>query len=77
MEKFYNAIREYWQANIEDFTRRLDFAFGRMYQNRCPLSYADYTLYSEMESLLEEFCEDQDLDFYDEDLDIEEIIWEA
>lgn len=64
----------YCKSNIEDFSPRMKRAWKKIGQYRCPLSYADYELFSDMQDALEDYCEDNELN--SEDYDIEEIIWE-
>ena len=60
-------------GGIEDFNHRYEFALCRMDRYRCPLSHADQKLYEEMYDALSDWCEDNELDI--DDFDIEEIIF--
>lgn len=65
-------IIELFKENVRDYEVRVDLALGQMYEDRIPLSVADYNLYAELEDELYEYCKEHDLNI--EDYDVEEII---
>ena len=65
-------IIELFKENVRDYENRVNFALGQMYEDRIPLSVADYGLYAELEDELYEYCKEHDLNI--EDYDVEEII---
>lgn len=71
-------IAAFVRNNIEDYEERLQLALKRMDRMRCPMRMADDGLYDEMCDAVEDWCEDNDIDFYEIDLEelIDEIIWE-
>lgn len=74
MELIYRELAEYMANNIEDFEVRVQIALKRIDRNRCPLQMADYSLYSEMVDLVEEWANDNDFEDIDE-IDIESILF--
>lgn len=64
--------------NVEFYEDRLQLALNKMDRMRCPMRMADDGLYDEMCDAVEDWCEDNDIDFYEIDLEelIEGIIWE-
>lgn len=69
-----NALSEFFKQNISNFDSRLGRAWGIVDHMRCPFKMADTDLYIEMSDRLEDFCEENGLDY--DDYDLEEIIWE-
>ena len=49
---------DYCKERIDDFEDRANTARGIMDARRCPLSAADYSLFSEVARLLDDFCEE-------------------
>ena len=66
-------LREYFANNIDEYEERLSIALSVMGRMRCPLSIADYYLYAEMESIVDDFCEQLGIE---NTFDIEEIIFD-
>lgn len=72
-------IAAYVRNNVEFFEERLQLALNKMDRMRCPLSFADEGLYDDISNAIEEWCDDEEVDFYEiEDLEelIDQIIWE-
>ena len=71
-------IAAYVRNNVEDYEERLQLSLKRMDRMRCPMRMADDGLYDEMCDSVEDWCYENDIDFYEIDLEelIDEIIWE-
>ena len=70
-------IAAYVRNNVDSYEERLQSALNKMDHMREPLRVADWELYDEIVSAIEEWCDDEEVDFYELDLDevIDEIIW--
>ena len=66
-------ILEYCKAHIEDWDVLEAFALRGIDHMRCPLSMACPELYYEMESAIADYCEDNELN--PDDYDVEEVFW--
>lgn len=82
-KKMKKDLAAFVRNNIEDYEERLQLALKRMDRMRCPLRMADDGLYGEIESAIEDWCEDNDYDvdkIYEDWDDLVEgydgIIWE-
>ena len=67
----------YCKEHIRMFDAKADIALDLMDEMRCPFEHASH-LYDEMEEKIEEFCIDNDLDYYamlDEDPDLVEHVF--
>lgn len=64
-------FRKYCERVIEDFNHRLGRAWSIVDKMRCPFCMADTDLYGQVESCFEDFCQDNDLNM--DDYDLEEI----
>ena len=73
MKDVKKALAEYCKQEIWDYDMKVDIALGYINRMRCPLSMAFPTLYNEMEEAIGEYCEDNELDA--EEFDVEEIFW--
>ena len=72
-------IAAYVRNNVEDYEERLQLALKRMDRMRCPFEMAtDEGFYCEITKAIEDWCYDNEVDFYELDLDevIDAIIWE-
>lgn len=67
-------VAEYVSANVEDYFEKVTYALGRMDRFRCPLYLADRALYIEIMDAVDDYCQDNDLD--PDEIDIEEIIFQ-
>lgn len=56
------------REQIPHFDTRLDFAWERIDEDRCPLSMADPSLASEIESVMEDFEDDEEISLEDYDI---------
>ena len=65
-------IAAYVRNNVEDYEERLQLALNKMDHMREPLRMADWELYDEIVSAIEEWCDDNEV-CYDE-VDWEEAI---
>ena len=64
---------EYVINNVEDFEPRYQHALKIIGRNKCPLQRADYQLWSEINDEITNWCYENDIEFDDNDYDIEEI----
>lgn len=71
----WKEILAYCEKNIEDYELRAQLALKAIDRMRCPLSMADPNLFSEIESQIEDWCLDTDRDFYEMDIDPEDILF--
>lgn len=62
---------DYLRSNIDDFDERADLALSVIGRNRCSLEYADPALAYEMSDLVEEWCEDNEVE---NNFDLEELL---
>ena len=68
---------EIWERCKEEIKRwesRTDDALDKIDEMRCPLEYADNTLYNDIERVIEDYCWDNDIDQDDRDGGPEEIL---
>lgn len=65
-------LQEYLKSMIWDFGLRAELALNNMYRMRCSLEYADPELYEEMYDIVEEWCEDNEVE---NNFDLEELLW--
>lgn len=62
---------DYLHSNIDDFEERADLALSRIGRMRCSLEYADPALAYEMSDLVEEWCEENEVE---NNFDLEELL---
>lgn len=72
MELIYRDLANYCAQVIDDFELRVKHALNCIDRNRCSLQHADYSLYSDMESAVSDYCTETGI--LPEDIDIELII---
>ena len=72
-EQLREELYNYCAIMIPHFQMKECIALERIDINRCPLQMADSNLYYEMYDQVSEYCEDNDIDMEEEDIDIEEI----
>lgn len=65
---------DYLHSNIDDFEERADLALSRIGRMRCSLEYADPALAYEMSDLVEEWCEENEVE---NNFDLEELLCSA
>lgn len=65
------AIEKYCKENVENFELRYDLALDTENKMRCSLQYADHSLYDDLYERMVEWCEENDED--PEEYDIENI----
>lgn len=74
-------IAAYVRNNVDDYEERLQLALNRMDRMRCPLRFADKELYDDICDAIEEWCWDNEVDYFGWDFDDllegdDGIIWE-
>lgn len=62
---------DYLHSTIDDFEERASLALSRIGRMRCSLEYADPALAYEMSDLVEEWCEENEVE---NDFDLEELL---
>ncbi len=62
-------IAAYVRNNVEFFEERLQLALDKMERMRCPLSFADESLYEDIQYAVEEWCDEQEIDCSQWDFD--------
>lgn len=62
-------IAAYVRNNVEFYEERLQLALNRMDHMRCPLSFADPELYDDISNAAEEWCWDNEVDYFDWDFE--------
>ena len=62
---------DYLHSTIDDFEERAELALSRIDRMRCSLEYADPSLAYEMSDLVEEWCEDNEVE---NNFDLEELL---
>lgn len=72
MDINYKKLDQYCREHIEDYDEKVSMAWGYIYRMRCPLWMAFPILYDEMLEVLSDYCEDNEIDI--DEIDIEEII---
>lgn len=72
MELIYRDLSNYCSQVIDDFELRVKHVLTVIAKNRCSLQHADYSLYSEIESAVSDYCEENEIDATE--IDLEEII---
>ena len=70
-EKQEKSLIQYWRDNIEDYEEQVSHAWNVIAFYRCPLSYADPSLFDHMQNLAEEWAEENEIDI--DTIDIDEI----
>lgn len=65
------AIKKYCTENVANFAPRYDLALDTENRMRCSLQYADSSLYNDLNDRMIEWCEDNDED--PDDYNIEDI----
>lgn len=72
-EKLNRDLYAYCASEIEDFQLMESLALTRIDHMRCPLEQAFPELYSRMESCIEDYLYDNDLE--DAEVDVEDVFW--
>ena len=67
-------LLQYCKTNIEFWDALESRALGIIDRMRCPLQMASPELASEMESCIEEYFEDRDMEWPD-DIDVDDVFW--
>lgn len=62
---------DYLRSTIDDFDERAELALSRIGRMRCSLEYADSALAYEMSDLVEEWCEENEVE---NNFDLEELL---
>lgn len=62
---------DYLHSTIDDFEERASLALSRIGRMRCSLEYADPALAYEMSDLVEEWCEENEVE---NNFDLEELL---
>lgn len=77
MTKQIMAIAAYVRNNVEFYEERIQLALSTMGIMRCPLEVANHALFDDISDTIEEWCEDNEVNFMNLDLDelVDEIIW--
>ena len=77
MTKRIRDIAAYVRDNVEFYEERIQLALSMMGVMRCPLEVANHALFDDISDTIEEWCEDNGVDFMNLDLDelVDEIIW--
>lgn len=77
MTKQIMAIAAYVRNNVEFYEERIQLALSTMDIMRCPLEVANHALFDDISDTIEEWCEDNEVNFMNLDLDevVDEIIW--
>lgn len=75
METVYKEILDLCKSEIESFEIRLDLAFDVIGHYRCPLEFADSALFNQILDLVDEYCDENEID--PDSVDIEEMIWKC
>lgn len=66
-----NKLTEYLRSTIDDFDERAELALSRIGRMKCSLEYADPALAYEMSDLVEEWCEENEVE---NNFDLEELL---
>lgn len=70
-EQVKEELRAYLEENVHNFESRVSLAWDCIARNRCSLEYADPALAYEMSDLVEEWCEDNEVE---NNFDLEELL---
>ena len=73
MELIYRDLANYCTQVIDDFELRVKSALSDIDSNRCTLQYADYSLYSDIQNAVYDYCLDNNIEY--DSIDIESIIY--
>jgi hypothetical protein len=73
MKDVKKDMARYCRQEIWDYDLKCEIALGYIDRMRCPLSMAGINLFDEMQEKIEEYCEDNNLN--PDDFDVEEIFW--
>lgn len=73
MEKRNKEIAIRCKEQIPFYEEKSMIALDYIDRMRCPLDFADETLYNEIQEIIEDYCYEYELD--PEDFDAEEIFW--
>ena len=69
IETLYN----YCAVMIEHFSMKEYLALDVIDRDRCPLYMASERLYNEMEDAISDYCEDNEIDLEEYDIDVEDV----
>ena len=72
-ERLLQEIYAYCQFRIEHFFQKEMIASETMERDRCPLSMAYPQLYNDIQSVIDEYYEDNDIDSEEWDIDAENV----
>lgn len=73
MENILKTLAQYCEYNISDYEDRAQLALRRIDRERASLQMVDNHLYNEMADAIEEWCEDNEVDA--DDIDVEEVLF--
>ena len=79
----YNKLLNYVADALSDFDAHITIALNNMDKYRCPLSSASNTIVGVIEDAIRDYCDDNDIDYYEFDTyaefekDIEDIFFDA
>lgn len=62
-EQVKEELRAYLEENVHNFESRVSLAWDCIARNRCSLEYADRDLCDEMQDCIDEYCEDNEIDY--------------
>jgi len=72
-EELIETLYNYCAVMIDHFNLKEFLALETIDRDRCPLSMANERLYNEMESAISDYCEDNEIDLEEYDIDTEDI----
>lgn len=64
-------LKEYLRSTIDDFEERADLALSRIGRMRCSLEYADPALAYEMSDIVQEWCDENEVE---NNFDLEDLL---
>lgn len=79
----YNKLLNYVADALSDFDAQINVALQFMAKHRCSLSSANCTIVDVIEDAIRDYCDDNDIDYYEFDTyaefekDIEDIFFDA
>jgi 2-hydroxy-3-keto-5-methylthiopentenyl-1-phosphate phosphatase len=79
----YDKLLTYIADALSDFDAEISIALGNMDKYRCSLSSASDTIVDVIEDAIRDYCDDNDIDYYEFDTyaefekDIEDIFFDA
>lgn len=79
----YNNLLNYVADALSDFDKHITIALNNMEEYRCSLSSASDTIVDVIEDAIRDYCDDNDIDYYEFDTyaefekDIEDIFFDA